>query len=388
MRPVYILGVGMTKFGKHLDKSLKDIGYEATMNAVHDAGVRLNEIEIAFVGNAYAGLITGQESIRGEVVLRETGIMGIPIFNVENACASGSSAFYLAHLAVASGQAEIALALGVEKLFCGDLNKSLQALSTSSDLEIEGRMGVLFAGIYAMRVRTHMEKYGLTKEQIAKVAVKNHDHGALNPHAQYRNRVSVEEVLSSRMIVDPITLLMTCPMGDGGAAVIVGSEEMLSRINKPVVRVAATVLQTAMLFKPGAPSIVERTAQQAYAEAGIQPRDVQVAEVHDAVAPIELLLYEQLGFCEPGESGRWIDEGIPWIGGSLPVNPSGGLTSKGHPAGASGLAQIAELVWHLRGEAGERQVKPIPRVALAENGGGNLGGETAAVAIHVLKREL
>ena len=387
MRPVYVLGVGMTKFGKHTEKSLKNLGFEAAWNAIHDAGIRANEIEMAFFANAYAGLITGQESIRGQTVLREIGLMGIPIFNIENACASGSSAFYLAHLAVASRQVEVALALGAEKLFCGDLNKSLHALSTSSDLEIEGRMGMLFAGIYSMRVRNHMEKYGVTREQLAKVAVKNHDHGALNPYAQYRNRVSVDEVLESRMIADPITLLMTCPMGDGAAAVIVGSEEVLSRLRKPAVRIASTVLQTAKISGKGAKSIVERASKEAYDRAGVSPREVNVAEVHDAVAPIELLLYEQLGFCEPGESGQWISEGVTRIGGSLPVNPSGGLSSRGHPAGATGLAQITELVWHLRGEAGERQTKPIPKVALAENGGGNVAGETAAVAVHILVRE-
>jgi acetyl-CoA acyltransferase len=387
MRPVYVLGVGMTKFGKYIERSLKDLGFEAAWNAIHDSGIGAHEIEMAFFANAYAGLITGQESIRGQTVFREIGLMGIPIFNIENACASGSSAFYLAHLAVASGQVEVALALGAEKLFCGDLNKSLYALSTSSDLEIEGRMGMLFAGIYSMRVRNHMERYGLTKEQLAKVAVKNHDHGALNPYAQYRNRVSIDEVLESRMIADPITLLMTCPMGDGAAAVIVGSEKVLSRINQSAVRAASTVLQTARISKIGSKSIAERTSKEAYKKAGMSPRDVNIAEVHDAVAPIELLLYEQLGFCKPGESGHWIDEGVTWIGGRLPVNPSGGLSSKGHPAGATGLAQIAELVWHLRGEAGERQVKPIPRVALAENGGGNVAGETAAVAVHILVRE-
>jgi acetyl-CoA acetyltransferase len=387
MRPVYVLGVGMTKFGKYIEKSLKNISFEATWNAIHDSGIRANEIEMAFFANAYAGLITGQESIRGQTVLREIGLMGIPIFNIENACASGSSAFSLAHLAVASGQVEVALALGAEKLFCGDLNKSLHALASSSDLEIEGRMGILFAGIYSMRVRNHMAEYGLTREQLAKVAVKNHDHGALNPYAQYRDRVSVDEVLGSRMIADPITLLMTCPMGDGAAAVIVGSEKAFSRLKQPPVRVASTVLQTARISKIGDKSIVERTAKEAYNKAGISPRDVNVAEVHDAVAPIELLLYEQLGFCRPGESGHLIDDGITWIGGSLPVNPSGGLSSKGHPAGATGLAQITELVWHLRGEAGERQVKPIPKVALAENGGGNVAGETAAVAVHILVRE-
>ena len=387
MRPVYVLGVGMTKFGKYIEKSLKDLSFEAAWNAIHDSGIRANEIEMAFFANAYAGLITGQESIRGQTVFREIGLMGIPIFNIENACASGSSAFYLAHLAVASRQVEVALALGAEKLFCGDLNKSLHALSTSSDLEIEGRMGMLFAGIYSMRVRNHMEKYGVTREQLAKVAVKNHDHGALNPYAQYRNRVSVDEVLESRMIADPITLLMTCPMGDGAAAVIVGSEEVLSRLRKPAVRIASTVLQTAKISKTGDKGIVERTSKEAYDKAGISPKEVNVAEVHDAVAPIELLLYEQLGFCEPGESGQWISEGVTRIGGSLPVNPSGGLSSRGHPAGATGLAQITELVWHLRGEAGERQTKPIPKVALAENGGGNVAGETAAVAVHILVRE-
>jgi len=232
-----------------------------------------------------------------------------------------------------------------------------------------------------------MEKYGLSKEQLAKVAVKNHDHGALNPYAQYRNRVSIDEVLESRMIADPITLLMTCPMGDGAAAVILGSEGVLSRLNKPAVRIAATVLQTARISKIGDRTIVERTSKEAYDRARISPKKVNVAEVHDAVGPIELLLYGQLGFCKPGESGHWIDEGVTRIGGSLPVNPSGGLSSKGHPAGATGLAQITELVWHLRGEAGERQTKPIPKVALAENGGGNVAGETAAVAVHILVRE-
>jgi len=176
-------------------------------------------------------------------------------------------------------------------------------------------------------------------------------------------------------------------MGDGAAAVIVGSENVLSRLNQPAVRVASTALQTARISKIGSKSIAERTSKEAYNKAGISPSDVNVDEVHDAVAPIELLLYEQLGFCKPGESGHWIDEGVTWIGGRLPVNPSGGLSSKGHPAGATGLAQITELVWHLRGEAGERQIKPIPRVALAENGGGNVAGETAAVAVHILVRE-
>lgn len=377
----------MTRFGKLMDKSLKDLAYEPVWKAIYESKIDPHGIDIAFVGNAYAGLITGQESIRGQVLMREVGITRIPIINVENACASGSTAFYLAQRAVASGQADLALALGVEKLFCDDTGKSLKALSTSSDLEIEGRMGMLFAGIYAMRVRAHMERYGLTREQLAQVAVKNHDHGALNPHSQYRNRVTVEEVLNSRMIADPITLQMTCPLGDGGAALLVGTKEMALRMQKRPVKIASSVLGSFGFPRKDEPGIVERVSQMAYREAGIRPKEVQVAEVHDAVAPVELLLYEQLGFCEPGESGRMIDGKATWFDGKLPVNTSGGLTAKGHPAGATGISQIAEIAWQMRGEAGERQIYPLPHVGLVENGGGNVAGETAVVAVHVLVGE-
>ena len=384
MRETYILGVAMTRFGKLLDKSLKDLAYEPVWDVIRESNIDPHDIDIAFIGNAYAGLITGQESVRGQVMLREVGINRIPIINVENACASSSTAFYLAHKAVASGQSELALALGVEKLFCDDTGKSLKALATSSDIEIEGRMGILFAGIYSMRVRAHMDKYGLTREQFAKVAVKNHDNGALNPHAQYRNRVTVEEVLKSRMIADPITLLMTCPMGDGGAAALIGTREMAQRMGKRPVKIGASVLGSFGFPGKDEPGIVARVSRKAYQEAGITARDVQVAEVHDAVAPVELFLYEELAFCGPGESGRMIDEGVTWLGGRLPVNTSGGLSAKGHPAGATGLAQVAEIVWQMRGEAGERQMKPAPNIGLVENGGGNVAGETAVVAVQIL----
>jgi acetyl-CoA acyltransferase len=384
LREAYVLGVSMTRFGKFLDKTLQDLAYDPIWNAIHESNIDPNDIDIAFVGNAYAGLITGQESVRGQVILREAGISRIPILNVENACASGSTAFYLAQRAVASGQAELALAVGVEKLFCDDTGKSLKALATSSDQEIEGRMGILFAGIYAMRVRAHMERYGITREQLARVAVKNHDHGALNPHAQYRNRVTVEEVLGSRMIADPITLLMTCPLGDGGAALLIGTNEMARRMGKRPVRIGSTVLGSFGFTRKDEPRITARVSRKAYQEAGVSPRDIQVAELHDAVAPVELFLYEELGFCGLGESGRMIDEGITWLGGKLPVNTSGGLTAKGHPAGATGLAQVAEIVWQMRGEAGERQINPAPNVGLVENGGGNVAGETAVVAVHIL----
>ena len=375
----------MTRFGKYLERSLQDLAYDPIWTAIHESDVDPHDIDIAFVGNAFAGLITGQESVRGQVIMREAGITKIPIINVENACASGSTAFYLAHRAVASGQAELALAVGVEKLFCGDTRQSLKVLSTSSDLDIEGRMGILFAGIYAMRVQTHMKNHGLTREQLAMVAVKNHDHGALNPHAQYRDRVTVEEVLNSRMIADPITLLMTCPLGDGAAALLVGTKEMALRMGKRPIRVASSVLGSFDFTRKGEPTIASRVSKKAYDEAGVTPQHIQVAEVHDAVAPIELYLYEELGFCGQGESGRMIDRRETWFDGKLPVNTSGGLTAKGHPAGATGLAQVAEIVWQMRGEAEERQINPIPNVGLAENGGGNMGGETAVVAVHILR---
>lgn len=387
MRPVYVLGVGMTPFGKFADRSLKDLGFEAGWAAIKDSGLAASRIKIAFFANAYAGLLTGQESLRGQTVLREIGLTGIPVVNVENACASGSTAFYLAHMAVASGQVDLALALGAEKLFADDLSRTLAALATSTDIEIEGRMGMLFAGVYSMRVREHMEKYGISREQLAKVAVKNHAHGALNPYAQYRNQVTVKEVLDSRVITDPITLLMTCPIGDGAAAVLLGSSDLLAGAKRSPIRVAATELQSAKITSPGEPAIVQRVAKAAFTRAGLTPQQVNVAEVHDTVAPVELLLYEQLGLCAPGESGDWIDEGVTKLGGRLPVNPSGGLASRGHPAGATGLAQLTELVWQLRGEANQRQVAPLPSVALAENGGGNICGETAAVAVHLLARE-
>jgi acetyl-CoA acetyltransferase len=375
----------MTRFGKYLEKSLQDLAYDPIWEAIEESKIDPHDIDIAFVGNAYGGMITGQESVRGQVVMREAGITGIPIVNVENACASGSTAFYLAHRAVASGQADLALAVGTEKLFCGDTGQSLKALSTSSDLDVEGRMGILFAGIYAMRVRTHMEKYGVTREQLALTSVKNHDHGALNPHAQYRDRATVEEVLNSRMIADPITLLMTCPLGDGGAAALIGTKEIATRMGKRPVRIGASVIGSFGFPEKDDPSIAARVSKQAYKEANVKPEEIQVAEVHDAVSPVELYLYEELGFCGPGESGRMIEERETWFDGKLPVNTSGGLTAKGHPAGATGLSQVAEIVWQMRGEAGERQMKTDPNVGLVENGGGNVGGETAVVAVHILQ---
>ena len=272
----------MSNFGKHLDKSLKDLCYDPIWEAIRDSRVDPHAIDIAFVGNAYAGILQGQESVRGQVIMRGAGITGIPIINVENACASGSTAFYLAHRAVAAGQAELALAVGVEKLFCGDTPTSLKALSTSTDVGLEGQMGMLFAGIYAMRLRGYMAKYGITREQLAAVAAKNHLHGSLNPHSQYRKPYTIEEILASRTIADPITLLMTCPLGDGAAALLIGTKEMAERMGKRPVKVGASVLGSFDISGREQLSIANRVSRKAYAEAGVTAGEIQVAEVHDA----------------------------------------------------------------------------------------------------------
>lgn len=389
MREVAVIGVGMTKFGKWLDKSLKDLGREAVWVAIDHAGIDPRDIQYAAVGNSMAGILLGQESIRGQTILRDAGFGGIPIVNVENACASGSTAFFSAWMAVACGLCDVALALGVEKLFCGNTALSIKALSTATDMDFEGRMGISFPGIYAMRLKRHMQKYGTTRHQMALVAVKNHHNGSLNPYAQYRNEVTVEEVLNSRMIADPVTLLMTSPMGDGAAAAILCAKEVAGRYTTKPIYVAATVLNSAPITDPTdpkAPNITKVTAMKAYETAGIGPEDIEVAEVHDAMAPAEILNIEHLQFCPEGEGGPFVEAGNTAINGSKPVNTSGGLAARGHPVAATGLAQICEVVWQLRGEAGARQVDPVPQVGIIQNGGGSIGGETASMGVHILKR--
>lgn len=388
MREVAIIGVGMTKFGKFLDKTIKELTRDACWMAVKDANINPREIGIAYFANSFGGRLWGQDSVRGQVALREIGIGGIPIINVENACAGGSTAFFEAWMAVGSGLFDVALAIGAEKLFCGETARSLDALSRVSDVEMEGQMGFNMPAIYAMRMRKHMAAFGTTRRQMALVSVKNHKNGCLNPYAQYQQEVTVEEVLNSRMIVDPITLLMAAPLGDGAAASVICSKEMAHKYTNRLVIVAASVVTSAEIKDirvSDSANGVEKAAKSAYEMSGIGPGDIDVAEVHDAMAPAEILHYENLGFCREGEGGILVEQGETEIQGRIPVNTSGGLAAKGHPVAATGLAQIAEIVWQLRGEAGKRQVNR-PQVGLIENGGGNVGGETAAVSIQILKK--
>jgi acetyl-CoA acyltransferase len=405
MRDVAVIGAGMTRFGKFLERSMKDLAREAVQEALKTAGVEQQALEAAMVGNAMAGLISGQECIRGQVVLREMGIGGIPVVNTENACASSATAFHLAWLYVASGMYDIVLALGMEKLYHEDKKRSFQAIGSAVDVEFmqqliaamksqaksegEGKPGEpgksrsMFMDFYAMFARTHMEKYGTTKEQFAKIAVKNHYNGSLNPHAQYQHACTLEEVLASPVVAEPLTRLMCSPIGDGAAAVILTSAENASRFTSKPVLVRASVLASGQDPEPGKPGITTRAARKAYEMAGIGPKDINVAEVHDASAPAELVIYEELGFCEPGEGGKLIDDGVTTLTGRVPVNTSGGLLSKGHPVGATGVAQICEVFWQLRGEAGKRQVAKA-KVGLTENGGGMVRNEAAALSVHIL----
>ncbi len=406
MRDVAIVGAGMTRFGKYLDRSMKDLAREAVEHALQGTGIEPHALEAAVVGNAMAGLISGQECIRGQVVLREMGIGGIPVVNTENACASSATAFHVAWLYVASGMYDCVLALGMEKLYHADKTRSFQAIGSAVDVELmqqivaqmkaastakpkdaqagePGKSRSMFMDFYAAFARAHMEKYGTTKEHFAKIAVKNHYHGSLNPHAQYRHRCTLEEVLQSPVIAEPLTRLMCSPIGDGAAAVILTAKDRAPRFTTKPVHVRASVLGSGKDPEPGVPDITTRVARRAYEVAGIGPEDVNVAEVHDASAPAELVIYEELELCKPGEGGKLVDDGVTELTGRLPVNPSGGLLAKGHPVGATGVAQICEIFWQLRGEAGDRQVKNA-KVGLTENGGGMVRNEAAALSVHVL----
>jgi acetyl-CoA acetyltransferase len=403
MRDVASVGVGMTRFGKHLDRSMKDLAREAVESALKDAGVDKQAIQAAAVGNAMAGLMTGQECVRGQVVLHEMGIGEIPVVNTENACASSATAFHLAWLYVASGQYDCVLALGMEKLYHEDKKRSFQAIGSAVDVELmrqiveamkaqqqpgggggsgPGQSRSMFMDFYALAARAHMQRYGTTKEHFAKVAAKNHVNGSLNPHAQYQTPCTVDEVLRSPVVAEPLTRLMCSPIGDGAAAAIVCSAEKARRLTNKPVWTRASVLGSGKDRDPGEPGIVARVAKRAYETAAVGPQDLHVVELHDASAPAEVIAYEELGLCPEGEAGRLVDDGTTELGGRIPVNTSGGLLAKGHPVGATGVAQICEIVWQLRGQAGKRQV-PNATIGLTQNGGGMVGNEAAAMAVHI-----
>ncbi len=395
MHNVLIAGVGMTKFGKFLQRDIRSLAEEAVQEALTDANTQAKDVGLVVSANAIAGVITGQEMIRGQVALSDTQLMGLPMINVENACASASSAVHFAWLAVGSGQYDVAVALGVEKMSSEDKHKTFAALATAADItrleqyrqELLGSSGQadsFFMDVYADETKHYMERSGATQRDFAHIAVKNHHHGALNPKAQYREEVSLEEVLQSRLISWPLTLLMCSPIADGAAAVVVCSEDYARRIGADTVRIRASALVSGQPGSGHEPPEV-RASRQAYAQAGLGPENINIVELHDAAAPNELIVYEDLGLCGHGEGPRFLASGATVLGGRLPVNTSGGLLSKGHPVGATGCAQLVELTEQLRGRAGVRQAEGV-QVALAENAGGYVHPGPAACVVTILSR--
>lgn len=404
----YVAGVGTTPFGKHADLSLTALSGQAISAACADAGLEPSTLQAAWFANVAGGTLTGQVCVTGQVALRALGIGRIPVVNVKNACASASTAFHEACAFVTAGAHDVVLAVGVEKLFHDDRQRTLAAFAGCLDVENADNVVAdlnrrreaaglppssdqghsIFMQIYAAVVGQHMARFGTTREQFATIAAKNSRHGAHNPNAQFRATQTVAEVLEAREIVEPLTLPMCSPIGDGAAAAIIVSDSYRRQHRlQRCVPVLATALVSGWDHEFGEPDIVALAADAALRDAGAAPADVDVAEVHDATAPSELMHTESLGFCAPGDGGLLAETGATEIGGTIPVNPSGGLLRRGHPIGATGLAQIHELVCQLRGEASGRQVAGAS-LALAENSGGYLAGDAAAAVVSLIGRTL
>lgn len=392
MIDVRVVGVGMTPFGKYPERSLRTMAREAVDAALADAGLRGDEIEAVFVANVFAASMQGQESVRGQVWLDGTALAGVPVFNVENACASGSTALSLARTAIAAGEAENVLVLGVEKMTHPDKARALKVMEGAMDQErlpelrralgLDEANGSPFMQVYANYARDYMERSGATAEDFARVASKSSANGVLNPRAQFRKFLSPEEILAGRHIAGPLTVPMCAPIGDGAAAAVLTGAVRGSALPRSV-QLLSSAIGAGVRGRDD--RLIADTAKRAFERAGVSPKDVDVLEVHDAAAPAEMIVIEELGLVGKGDAVGLVRAGETALGGKLPINPSGGLVSKGHPLGATGLAQIFELVEQLRGEAGERQVHGA-RIAVAENAGGYLGPEAAAAAVSVLAR--
>lgn len=394
---VVVVGAAASTFGLFVDLRLRDITASAVDKAMLDAGVTTSELNLVIFGNAAAGLLTGQEMIRAQTSLGESSAAGIPTMSVENACASSSTAFHLGCLAVASGEYRYVLVVGAEKMTHEDRGRAGRALATAVDVERgrRPRAGTevdpaepqvatprpVFMEIYAAEARAYMERSGATANDFAAVVAKATHNGSLNPIAQSRTALSAEEVLAARSIVDPLTRPMCSSIGDGAAALVLCSSETARVRGQTGPRVLASVVHSGRVGTKE--DVVEGTVVAAYERAGVGPEDLNLAEVHDAAAPAELIITEELGLVGRGDGPKALRDGTTTLGGSCPVNPSGGLLARGHPIGATGAAQIVELVDQLRRRSGARQVEGA-RIGLAENAGGSLGSGPAACAVTIL----
>lgn len=414
-RDVYVMGSYSTRFKKWLDRSMKDLTRDTYLGVLEDAGMKDGrDIEFAWFGNCAMGTLWGQDIIRGHVCMSplvEEGLFPerIPVMNVEGACATASMAFHGAWKDILSGQCDVSLAIGVDKFYHPDMEKVLAAYQQGIDLEDKDRLvteyesvakecgrefmlgpgHTIFMDTYAMQACWHMWKWGTTQEQIAIGASKNHYHGSLNPKAQYQFDVPVEKVLEDYMVSYPLTRSMCAPIGDGGAGAILCSEDYLKsqppEVQKRAVKVIASAMSSGKHRNIAEPSLSKYAADRAYQTAGIGPQDIDVAEVHDATSFCEIYQVEMLGFCPAGEGGKFIESGATKLDGSIPINTSGGLVSKGHPVGSTGLSMIYEIITQLRGEAGPRQV-PNARIGLTENGGGVISTEEFSCCITILQK--
>ena len=415
MRDVYIVGVGMTRFFKWLNRGIKDLTGESVTEALKDAELRKEDIEAAWFANSTWGFFEGQDQVRGQVALGSLGVHGISISNSEGACGGGSQALHGAWLGVASGAYECAMAVGAEKLYNENKKKSFGAIAKGTDVENTQSMigawlkrleqlGIettaedvvdpdnptrsAMMDIYAYMIRWHMKEYGTTQHQLARITSKSHWHGSMNPKAQYQKEMSVEEVLAGKPVLYPLTAPMCAPLGDGSATAILCSGDFLKKMKAPrPVKVLASVYgsSTPRYFDEPEKAIEVRLSEKAYNMAGVGPEDINLVEVHDAASFGELKMTEQLGFCERGEGGAFAESGATTLGGKIPVNVSGGLISRGHPLAATGIAQIYELTTQLRGEAGKRQVEGA-KIGMCENGGGQIYFEEVSMGIHVLEK--
>lgn len=374
-----VAGVGIIPFGKYPERSLVDMAAEAAYLALRGAGVKPGQVEAGFFANGLASRLFGDSTV-GQNVFWEVGINRIPVVNLENACTSGSTAFYLGCNAVAAGQAEVVLVVGAEKMCVPEFG-----LINSGETEWETQLGLVAPASFALRAQRHMAEFGTTAEQLAQVAVKNRAHAAANPVALFREPITLQEVLEAPMIVDPLTRLECCPIADGAAALVLCSSQMARRLGAEV-KVEAAVLSSGGYESPQDLARWEtdfRTCALAYEKAGLGPEDIDLVECHDAFTISEILHYEALGLCSEGEGGRFASEGHSALGGRVPVNPSGGLLSRGHPVGATGVAQVIEVVQQLKGQAGRRQI-PGAKTGLAHCMGGDKAGDTKSCTVAIL----
>jgi len=386
MRDVAVIGIGLTKFGELWDKSFRQLITEAGAKAILDSGISGEEIDAMYIGSMSSGRFVGQEHI-GALVADASGFshLHIPSTRVEGACASGGLAVRQGYLSIASGINDIVVVGGIEKMNDVSGTSATGTLATAADQEWESFFGVTFPGLYAMIAQRHMHEYGTTKEQLAQVAVKNHKNGALNPNAQYRREITLEQALKATMVAEPLGLLDCSPVTDGAASIVLCAAEKAKKYTDKPIKIIGSGQGSDTLALHSRRDICTldatvHAAKMAYKQAKVTPKDIDFAEVHDCFTIAEICAIEDLGFVKKGEGGKAIENNITTLDGQIPVNTSGGLKAKGHPVGATGVAQIVEIVEQLRGEADKRQVKDA-RIGLAHN----VGGSGATAVVHILE---